>query len=146
MKYYKYETIYPRILWIVNVENNDPDILLNKFIFFKNFPGWNEIDSNVGSELTDAQMTAVAGCYVVQERSSGKLGLLLVIFNLEDVESSIIAHEAVHVADFFYEACGMNSEDFTDGNEAYAYLVGWVAGCIANAITKEKQYERRKTE
>lgn len=146
MKYYKYETIYPRTLWIVNVGNDDSISLLNKFIFFKNFPGWNEIDNDIDSELANAQMTAIAGCYVVQERSSGKLGLLLVLFNLDDVESAIIAHEAVHVADFFYEACGINSEDFTDGNEAYAYLVGWVAGCIANAITKEKQYERRKTE
>ena len=54
------------------------------------------------------------------------------------MDSSLIAHESVHIADYFYEACGCNSEDFTDGNEAYAYLVGWAAGCIANVLIKEK--------
>lgn len=146
MKYYKYETIYPRTLWIINMTEENPTVIENRFLFFKNLPGWEIIDNNVESELLEAKRTATAGCYPVQERSTGKLGVLLILFDMDDVNTNIIAHESVHLADFFYEACGMNAEDFTDGNEAYAYLVGWCAGCVANAITKEKQNERRKTE
>ena len=69
---------------------------------------------------------------------TGKIGVLLVIFNSEETNTDIIAHESVHIADYYYEACGCNSEGFTDGNEAYAYLVGWAAGCIANVLIKEK--------
>ena len=42
------------------------------------------------------------------------------------------------IADFYFEVTGCNSEDFTEGNEAYAYLVGWAAGCIANVLIKEQ--------
>lgn len=139
MKTHKYETLYPRSLWIVNCSEEDPTILTKKYIFYKNLPGWKEIDKDIEKELSSAEDHAIAGCYVVEERSTGTLGLLLIIFRIDDVDTSIVAHESVHIADYFYEVCGCNSEDFTDGNEAYAYLVGWVAGCIANVLIKERQ-------
>lgn len=138
MKIHKYETIYPRTLWIVNCSKEHPVHLMHKFIFYLNTPGWNQVNKNIEEELSNADNTATAGCYVVEEKSTGKLGILMVIFRLEDMDESIIAHESVHVADFYYEVCGCNAEDFTDGNEAYAYLVGWVAGCVANVLIKER--------
>ena len=37
---------------------------------------------------------------------------------------------------------GMNNEDFsTGGNEGYAYLVGWVAGCFVKVM---KEYGKTK--
>lgn len=141
MKIHKYETIYPRTLWIVNCSNDDPCELTKKFIFYLNIPGWNQVNKNIEEEFGNAEMTATAGCYVVEERSTGKLGLLMIIFSITDMDESIIAHESVHVADFYYEVCGCNAEDFTDGNEAYAYLVGWVAGCVANVLIKENGHE-----
>lgn len=139
MKTYKYETLYPRTLWIVNCEDEDPIKLTNRFIFYLNLPGWNQINKEIEEELTSASDSAIAGCYAVEEKSTGKLGLLLVLFKIDDVDTSIVAHESVHVADYFYEVCGCNSEDFSEGNEAYAYLVGWVAGCVANVLIKEKE-------
>lgn len=138
MKTHKYETIYPRTLWIVNVENDDPTNLLKRFVFFKNLPGWSTIDEHIAEELDESADSAIAGCYVVQEKSTGVLGMMLVIFRLEDMDISTIAHESVHIADYYFQVTGCNSEDFTDGNEAYAYLVGWAAGCIANVLIKER--------
>lgn len=138
MKVHKYETLYPRTLWVVNVENEDPIGLLNRFIFYLNSPGWDKINKNIEEEFDKASATAIAGCYAVEEKTTGKLGLLLILFQLDAVDTAIVAHESVHVADYFYEVCGCNSEDFSEGNEAYAYLVGWVAGCVANVLIKER--------
>lgn len=141
MKIHKYETLYPRTLWIVNCDEEDATKLMNKFTFFLNTPGWNQVNKNIEEELENASNSAIAGCYTVEEKSTGKLGLLMIIFRMDDMDTSIIAHESVHVADYFYEVCGCNSEDFSDGNEAYAYLVGWVAGCVANVLIKENGHE-----
>lgn len=138
MKIHKYETIYPRTLWIVNCDKDDPCTLTNRFKFYLNTPGWKQINKNILEEFEDAVETAVAGCYVVEEKSTGTLGILLVIFRMDCMDAATIAHESVHVADFYYEVSGCNAEDFSDGNEAYAYLVGWVAGCVANVLIKEK--------
>lgn len=137
MKIHKFETIYPRTFWVANVSDEDPLNLMKKFFFIKNIPGWNELDDNIQNELDEASQSAIAGCYVVQEKSTGNLGMLLVIFRIQDMSTDIIAHESVHVADYYFQVTGCNSEDFTDGNEAYAYLVGWSAGRIANVLIKE---------
>lgn len=141
MKIYKYETMYPRILWIVSCDDDDPRTLTNKFKFYLNSPGWKQINKNISEELQSAYDAAIAGCYVVEEKSTGLLGILIVVFKIDDMDTATIAHESVHVADFYYEVAGCNAEDFTDGNEAYAYLVGWVAGCVANVLIKENGHE-----
>ena len=137
MKVYKFNTIYPRTLWIVNY-TDDYRQLTNRFIFYLNKEGWNEINKDIADEFETAGMGAIAGCYVVEEKSTGVLGLLLVIFDINSMDTSIVAHESVHIADYYYEVTGCNSEDFTDGNEAYAYLVGWIACCVSNVLIKEK--------
>lgn len=138
MKIHKNETHYPRTLWIVDCSKEHPWDLEKKFVFYNNTPGWKEINKEITNELDNASFTAIAACYAVEEKATGKLGVLLIIFQMNEIDTSIIAHESVHIADYFYEACGCNFEDFTDGNEAYAYLVGWAAGCIANILIKEK--------
>ena len=137
MKVHKFDTIYPRTLFIANAKSEHPVSLTKRFTFFKNLPGWNVIDDSISDELDDAWDSSVAGCYAVQEKSSGILGMLLIVFRIEDMDTQTIAHESVHIADYYFQVTGCNSEDFTDGNEAYAYLVGWAAGCIANVLIKE---------
>ena len=139
MKIHKFENIYPRIFWIVDCSNGEFATLLRKFKFYVNTPGWEIQYSDIESELVDAANTAIAGCYVVEERSTGLLGTMMVIFDITSMDTAIIAHESVHVADYYYQATGMNSEEFTDGNEAYAYLVGWAAGCVSNVLIKENK-------
>lgn len=137
MKVHKYETHYPRTFWIANCSKEHPWELTKRFIFYNNTPGWKEVNKNINDELDNASFSAIAGCYVVEEKATGTLGVLLTIFNIGLTNTDIIAHESVHIADYFYEVTGCNTEDFTDGNEAYAYLVGWAAGCIANVLIKE---------
>lgn len=139
MKIHKFENIYPRTFWIVDCSNGEFATLLRKFKFYVNTPGWEIQYSDIESELVDAANTAIAGCYVVEERSTGLLGTMMVIFDITSMDTAIIAHESVHVADYYYQATGMNSEEFTDGNEAYAYLVGWAAGCVSNVLIKENK-------
>ena len=70
--------------------------------------------------------------------------LLFVSTNTEDITPDMIPHEAVHVADYFCEQLGLYTQGFKDGNEAYAYLVGWAAGNISNTICNElknKEYD-----
>ena len=138
MKIHKFENLYPRTFWIADCSNEHPWELTKRFNFYENTPGWKELAQSINNELDNASFTAIAACYPVEEKSTDKIGVMLAIFQIEDMDTALIAHEAVHIADYFYEACGCNSEDFTDGNEAYAYLVGWAAGCIANVLIKEK--------
>lgn len=48
-----------------------------------------------------------------------------------------IAHEAVHVVDYYFESLAMTKGCFTDRNEAYAYLVGWAADCMEQVRTNK---------
>jgi hypothetical protein len=57
-------------------------------VFFKNLPGWSTVDDSIAEELDESADSAIAGCYVVQEKNTGTLGMLLVIFRLEDVDSA----------------------------------------------------------
>ena len=56
--------------------------------------------------------------------ATDELGILVILMNEDKVTTDVIAHESVHVADYFYEQLGLYSQDFSSGNEAYAYLVG----------------------
>ena len=64
MKVHKFDTIYPRTLWIVNISNEDPLNVLKKFYFIKNIPGWNELDDNIQNELDEAAQSAIAGYFL----------------------------------------------------------------------------------
>lgn len=43
-----------------------------------------------------------------------------------------------------FDELGMYSQSFAEHNEQYAYLVGWIAGCISKTIIKLKQYDTRR--
>ena len=82
---------------------------------------------------------------LVQEKSTGILGMMLVIFRLEDMDTSTIAHESVHIADYYFKLLDVMLKTLQMEMKAYAYLVGWAAGCIANVLIKEKM-ERQSHE
>ena len=86
------------------------------------------------TELKDAvEKNAATTCTVIR-RSDNKHGVLVFTKKKQHMETHIIAHESVHVADAFFQRLSMMSQVFTDGNEPYAYLGGWAAKCINNAI------------
>lgn len=81
----------------------------------------------------------------VREKETGSIGLLVLIdmkyydsmFTITDT----IPHEAVHVADGMFDHLGLKKSTFEEGNEHYAYLVGWIAGKISNYIIEYKKKE-----
>lgn len=135
----KYNNMYPRCFWISDVNTQDIEKtykeLTNKFTFLANAPGWRTVSDNFENEFFSAVNETYAGCYPVIEKKTGLIGVMCIMYN-EKLKISEIAHESVHIADYFFEALGMNGEDFTEGDEAYAYLVGWIAGCFDNFLNE----------
>lgn len=102
-------------------------------------------------EFTDEEAKVDFHCsnYAMVTRSvinkeDGKYGVLIQVPDLDEMQQSDISHEAVHAADYIYQELGMYTEDFKDGNEGYAYLVGWIAGCVSKSIIKAKQNDSRR--
>ena len=58
----------------------------------------------------------------------------------------ITAHESTHVADIVWDAIGAIGEDSTQGNEPYAYLLGWVAGKVGQYIIDTLKEDGSKKE
>lgn len=83
---------------------------------------------------------------LVREKNTGALGVLVLLQDGIEIKNSIKAHEAIHVADAYYEYGKFVSQSFDDGNEPYAYLVGWIVDCIDEFIqvtNESKEIQRR---
>lgn len=124
--------IYPRKLWVAV----GPEELDEQFKFY--YTDKSKLIENIEEELADDD---IAMCtYSVCRRSDGLYGCLVYAPNLNAITDDVIPHEAVHVADYMYEETGIRAiESYSQGNESYAHLVGWAAGCISKTIIKEKQ-------
>ena len=85
----------------------------------------------------------LATCPVIR-KSDGKKGVVVIILDWDELIPGDEAHEAVHAADYMFDELGMYSQSFAEHNEQYAYLVGWIAGCISKTIIKLKQYDTRR--
>ncbi len=128
--------IYPRKLWVAKSLED-----LDEYFTFLSMDGNNEpvpFDKVLGHFEADSGIMFVTR---VLRNSDGALGVLVVIVDLDGVSADVIPHEAVHVADYYYEELGMYTQDFRDGNEAYAYLVGWAGGCISKTVSELKAEE-----
>lgn len=140
----KFNNIYPRTLWIAIVESEeDIQFLCKKFSILERTPEFNKILENAQDAMTNAYYDdVVAECRPVIQNFNYFTGILCIIYKPELVDSANIAHESVHISDYYFEITGMNNEDFsTGGNEGYAYLVGWVAGCFVKVM---KEYGKTK--
>lgn len=116
---YKFDPqVYPRLLWVCL--DAKEEAIGNVF----DFP-----DSNYNGFLDKCYMMVSR----VTHRETGRHGFLVSAKHKKDVTIGNIAHESIHVADGIYEDCNVFPHPFSQGNEAYAYLVGWVADCINKA-------------
>lgn len=118
--------IYPRTLWItfdatpeeLNMQfptgdtNNKPFVALDKWV--------------------DARVDTV--CDITNNG-----GLLLRFEGIKSARMGVVAHEADHVADEVYNYIGAVPD--INNNEPHAYLVGWVAACVEEALTIEEDAE-----
>jgi hypothetical protein len=125
--------IYPRRLYVA-VEVED----LHKYFRLLSTDSEVEFTENEAREAFQEKDYAMVTRSVINKEDS-KYGALIQIPDLDVIDQTDISHEAVHAADYMYQELGMYTYDFKDGNEGYAYLVGWIAGCISKSIIKAKQ-------
>lgn len=127
--------IYPRKLWVTSEVEG-----LDKVFVFMRTDDLDKENLNGYKSLVEMDNAIMCTCPVMRI-SDSKYGVLVIAMSIEDVNTESIAHESVHVADYFFNQLDLVSQDFTDGNEAYAYLVGWAAGCISNSMIKYNKEE-----
>lgn len=114
--------IYPRKLWIcINPSTAE---LENSF----------SIDTKYGSgNLKFDKYYSLATTSPVFKKDGDCRGVLICLKNQKSADFDIISHESIHAADYICEELGIKGQDFSENNEAYAYLVGWISKCCGEA-------------
>lgn len=133
----KFNNIYPRTFWIAIIEKEeDVYTILKKFTIYNLLPGFDKIRKEAEEEMLKAyDGDVIAECRPVMLNSSSEMGIICIIYRPDEIDGTHIAHESVHITDYYFEVTGMNGEEFSGGgNEGYAYLVGWAAGCFIKVI------------
>lgn len=128
--------IYPRKLWVAKSFDNLGDY----FIFLANDGSDREVSYDKILDDIEESNGIMMTCRVIR-KCDDKLGVLVILVDIEDLNSTVIPHEAVHVADYYCEQLGIYTQNFSDGNESYAYLVGWAGGCISKTVSEVKAEE-----
>lgn len=106
--------IYPRRLWVA--AGGTFEDIKARFIAYN------------GSELEEGE-DYVAVTYVVQTKDdNGFLGHLIWFPKVSDMTASNMTHEALHASMDLFGLIGCKIHH--DDQEPFAYLVGWVVGCI----------------
>lgn len=126
---YKFN-IYPCSLWVT--EETNITKLSSKFHFCKRDNLYQIDDDIMGIQNELDNDSIESACIPVIDKDTNCIGILMII--IRSIPISVIAHESVHIADYVFQLCDINSEDFRDGNEHYAYLVGWIAEQISNFL------------
>ena len=124
--------IYPRLLWVCQC--SDASDMIDAFDMGATIDELNNM-----LEFSSATVTGV------ERNQDGKYGVLVFYKSKKNLTGSVIAHEAVHVADCIFAQLGMVKQDFTEKNEPYAYLVGWAAKCINQSrLPKKSKFKKQK--
>lgn len=107
--------VYPFRLWITVTK--DKEVLADRF-----HDGYNKKGLKTELISTSEALTF----YVQQKQEPTYWGVLIVFTEKKNFSIKNIAHESTHAARFFWEHIG----ESPTGEEADAYLVGWIADCI----------------
>lgn len=93
--------------------------------------------SSTGTEITEFADVAdlLAFTHVVKNKVSKKLKILIYFINEEEVSFCNVAHESTHAAKAVFDYIDADIED----EEAFAYLVGYIAGCCDKALKRYKK-------
>ena len=83
------------------------------------------------SELEDSNCITLP--YVIEKKDAWR-GILVWLHKPEVMTVGTIAHEADHVANAIFKACGQGLD--TGDDEMHSYLVGWAAECIDEVLQK----------
>lgn len=130
----KYDpVVYPRLLWVTNSIED-----LDEVFIFCDMTDFNKENPNAYCGLIEEYESGTINAVTmpVIHKNTGKAGVLVVIFGLDDKElSNTIPHEATHVTDYIFDSLGLSADVFSR-NECYAYLLGWAASCISSSVIK----------
>ena len=110
--------IYPRYLWVI-IGKIDLPAIKERF----------EIEKSLLRDIEDNGEKCSGITIKASEIDTRNQGVIVVI-KRSSLNTSVIAHESVHCADYMFDEVGAYSQHFNDTNEPYAYLVGWIANCI----------------
>ena len=131
--------VYPLNLYVASGE--DLDIINGFFDFYWTVESMREGVPNTNS-LTDDGSALGLTCLVV-EKKTGSKGVLVVLEDLTEQtyqeQINTIAHESGHVTTAICQYLGIPTPTYDGGDEHFAYLLGWVAGCIANTFIEIKR-------
>jgi hypothetical protein len=141
----EYNNIYPRKLFVAVCDcRKDIEKLDKTFIFYKISAGFGaEWDGNAVDIMSDWCHRATAFCVPVERKEDKAYGILCVVPDIKAIDTETMAHEAVHITDYFYETLSMDAQDYSDGNEPYAYLTGWAAENIHKTCCEYETKLRR---
>lgn len=136
-----YKTLYPLTLFVCTADELDK--------IAKRFNGHDTIEE-LRASINPKEIKIDASSYygftgLVEEKITGKYGVLVCVEN-EYVSTVTIAHEAVHVADAMFSFSRASTQGFDESNEPYAYLVGWIAGCISDYLIEVKRNNEKNEE
>ena len=115
--------IYPRKLWV---------------LFKPSYETINKLFHQDGKPLPFEQFDKMSRCQQngstmsVVSRETNDIGVVIIFWSKPKI--STISHESVHACDYIFDELGMCTQSFEETNEPYAYLVGWVSGCIELVI------------
>lgn len=109
--------VYPRKVWVARRASTE------------SISEWFEPDISYIRDL-EIDEDCIAVCLPVIQKGTRKKGILCNVVAPRLFTEVIIAHESVHIADYIFDECGALTQAFKHGNEPYAYLVGWAAGCF----------------
>lgn len=150
IQYYE-NKIYPLDLFVCIGETAEK--LNRKFRFYRTLDGCRAGDPNEEATM-DPQIPLMTGCTTLA-RTKDKYGIPCVVITLNTDMINIaewseladtIAHESTHAADAIFDYIYASGQSFDNGNEPYAYLLGYIAGRIANTVItwKEKNTTQEK--
>lgn len=111
--------IYPRTLWVC--VGWDKKVITDRF---------EPVYKNAEIMCDDSVGTVIP----VIEKETGYMGCVVAFRSKKYATTQNITHESVHASDYICEQLGIVGQNFIDCNEAYAYLTGWIAGCIDRAF------------
>ena len=111
--------IYPLILYVA--KNLTVDEINKRFVVFDG-----DGKECIADEKSICESKAVT--FSVVDKRTNNFGVAVILYNNATIGT--LAHESVHAADIIFEQLGMYTQGFNEGNEPYAYLVGWITDCL----------------
>ena len=120
--------IYPVDLYISTIDCFEE--MKRKFLFYPTIKDLLNKENN-GSPISPASADGVT--FIVRDKRTGDKGVLILIEapdKLDGTAIEVAAHESTHATDVIWDIIGGIGQGYDQGNEPYAYLLGWIAGKV----------------